>query len=155
MHIKLIKAKAFQAINMDDYFDLGDFEFPITTSAENAQLWFNRGLLWIYGFNHEEAMACFDFALEADPNCAMAHWGRAYAVGPNYNMHWEKFDETQRALALAAGHEAAKAGVALADQVSPWEADMLRAVTKRFPQPDIADLEVLEAWNGEVAGRMR
>ena len=35
-----------------------------------------------YGFNHEEAVRCFERAVEADPACAMAHWGIAYAIGP-------------------------------------------------------------------------
>ncbi len=155
MHMKLTKAKTDKKAKMDDYFDLGGFEFPITTENEDAQLWFNRGLLWTYGFNHAEAIACFERALEADPNCAMAYWGRAYAAGPNYNMPWALFDEAQRAKALKRGHEAAKAGAALADKVTSWEAGLLRALTKRFPQPDITDIATMEAWNAEFADDMR
>lgn len=57
-----------------DYYDLGTFSRPVTTSSAQAQLWFDRGLAWAYGFNHEEAVACFE-AAAADPGCAMAHWG--------------------------------------------------------------------------------
>ena len=68
---------------MDDgYYDLGTYSRPITTSSADAQLWFDRGLIWTYGYNHEEAIVCFETALEHDPQCAMAHWGIAYAVGP-------------------------------------------------------------------------
>jgi len=42
-----------------DYFDLGDYSFPVTTNSEDAQLWFDRGLMWIYGYNHEEAIFLF------------------------------------------------------------------------------------------------
>ena len=59
------------------YFDLGDFERTITTTSDEAQVWFNRGLNWTYGYNHAEAIACFDKALEHDPECAMAQWGKA------------------------------------------------------------------------------
>ena len=31
-----------------DYFDLGDYSFPVTTNSKDAQLWFDRGLMWIY-----------------------------------------------------------------------------------------------------------
>ncbi len=48
--------------------------------------------MWTYAFNHEEAVACFHKAADADPGCAMAHWGIAYALGPNYNKPWEAFD---------------------------------------------------------------
>ena len=53
--------------------------------AENAQQWFDRGLAWVYGYNHEKAIVCFEQALKEDPACAMARWGIAYAIGPNYN----------------------------------------------------------------------
>lgn len=39
----------------NEYFDLGSFERQVTTSSEEAQIWFNRGLIWCYAFNHEEA----------------------------------------------------------------------------------------------------
>jgi tetratricopeptide (TPR) repeat protein len=77
---------------MSDYFDLGGYERRVTTSSAEAQVWFTRGLVWAYGFNHEEAAACFERAIEADPDCALAHWGLAYALGPNYNKPWEAFD---------------------------------------------------------------
>ena len=37
-------------------------------------------------FNHDEAVRSFEKALKADANLAMAHWGIAYALGPNYNL---------------------------------------------------------------------
>ena len=72
----------------DDYYNLGSYSLPVTTQIEAAQTWFDRGLIWTYGFNHEEAIACFKKATEADPDCAMAWWGIAYAAGPNYNFPW-------------------------------------------------------------------
>lgn len=38
---------------MHDYYDLGSHSMPVTTDVADAQTWFNRGLLWTYGFNHE------------------------------------------------------------------------------------------------------
>ena len=72
-----------------DYYDLGAYTRKVTTAVPEAQLWFDRGLNWCFGFNHEEAIACFEKALERDPACAMAHWGIAYAAGPNYNLPWD------------------------------------------------------------------
>ena len=65
------------------YFNLGSYTKPITTSSPTAQIWFDRGLVWTYAFNHEEAIVCFQKAIETDPECALAHWGIAYAIGPN------------------------------------------------------------------------
>ncbi|MEO0370993.1 MAG: tetratricopeptide repeat protein [Pseudomonadota bacterium] len=140
---------------MDDYFDLGGFSFPVTTNSAEAQTWFDRGLLWTFGFNHKEAVDCFERAIAADEHCAMAHWGRGYAAGPNYNMEWEHFDERGRAKALAVGHAASQAGFALAEQVSDWEAALLRALPKRFPQAELTDLEVMDSWNRTFADAMR
>ena len=49
------------------------------------------GILWTYGYNHEEAVTCFERAIDADPQCAMAHWGAGYAF-LNYNMPWDLFE---------------------------------------------------------------
>ncbi|BFO18849.1 hypothetical protein SHKM778_52370 [Streptomyces sp. KM77-8] len=91
---------------MDDYYDLGDHRRPVTTASAEAQLWFDRGLIWTYAFNHEEAVACFERAAEADPDCAMAYWGIAYALGPNYNKPWEAFDGDELAHTVARTHTA-------------------------------------------------
>jgi len=87
------------------HYDVGVVQRDVTTSSADAQLWFDRGLGLTYGFNHEEAIVCFEMAAAADPQCAMAHWGKAYALGPNYNdveMPPEKTAAANEALALAA-----------------------------------------------------
>lgn len=68
-----------------DYYDLGGLHYKATTESQEAQLWFDRGLAMCYGFNHEEAVRCFEKAVVADPGMAMAFWGIAYAWGPNIN----------------------------------------------------------------------
>jgi len=65
------------------YYDLGIYGRGVTTASAEAQRWFDRGLVWVYAYNHERAIVCFRNALAADSNCAMAHWGIAYAIGPN------------------------------------------------------------------------
>ena len=62
-----------------EYFDLGGYSLPVTTTSEEAQTWFDRGLGWTYGYNHEEAVECFRKAIAADPACGMAYWGLAFA----------------------------------------------------------------------------
>ena len=43
---------------MSEYYDLGDYSRHISTASPDAQLWFDRGLLWTYGYHHEEAVVC-------------------------------------------------------------------------------------------------
>src|SRR5690349_6914544 len=63
-----------QGGHMDYPYDVGSYSRKVTTTSADAQVWFDRGLNWCYGYHHEEAVACFEKALEFDPNCAMAHW---------------------------------------------------------------------------------
>ena len=76
-----------------DRFNLGAYRRPISTRSAETQCWFDIGLKWCYGFNHEEGIKCFEWALESDPECAMVHWGIAYAAGPFYNLTWKEHGE--------------------------------------------------------------
>ena len=46
--------------------DLGDYHRPTETPSPQAQIWFDRGMVWSYAFNHEEAIRCFERALRLD-----------------------------------------------------------------------------------------
>ena len=81
-----LRAQQQNAASADPpYYDLGGLHYEVTTDSAKAQTWFDRGLVMCYGFNHEEAVRCFEKALAADPGMPMALWGIAYAWGPNIN----------------------------------------------------------------------
>ena len=139
---------------MDDYpYDLGPYTREITTASRAAQIWFSRGLNWCFGFHHEEAIHCFEAALAADPDCAMAHWGIAYALGPNYNFPWEMRDPDTKTSSLARAYDATQAAVALADGVTAPERALIQALPARFPQRD--PIEDQRPWNDAFADAMR
>ncbi|MDG1170006.1 MAG: hypothetical protein P8N14_12485 [Sulfitobacter sp.] len=138
---------------MDYLYDLGRFSRIITTQDALAQQWFDRGLNWIYGFNHKEAIVCFQHAAAADPTCAMAHWGQAYAAGPNYNMPWVLYDSKGRAEALAEAYDATQAALAQIGHVTPAEAALITALTARYPQRDPVD--DMAPWDAAFADAMR
>ena len=52
---------------MDYPYNLGSYGRKVTTASADAQRWFDRGLNWCFGYHHEEAVACFEKALAADP----------------------------------------------------------------------------------------
>ena len=116
---------------------LGDVHHPTSTKNPEAQSFFDQGLALIYAFNHEEALRSFQHAAEIDPQCAMAYWGIALAVGPNYNdpepdMNREKmaWDAVQHGLQLASGGP-------------PEERAYLEALATRYsiePKPDLKQL---------------
>ena len=130
---------------MEYPYDLGAYTRKITTSSPDAQRWFDRGLNWCFGFHHEEAVACFEKALLADLNCAMAHWGVAYATGPNYNFPWEMQDDNIKATNLARAFDAAQAALALVGGVTAAERALIQALPTRFPQRD--PVEDQKPWN--------
>lgn len=138
---------------MDSYYDLGPYSSPVSTSDPQAQLWFDRGLIWTYGYNHQEAVVCFRRALEHDPDCAMAWWGVAYAAGPNYNMPWHLFDDAGRAEALATAHEAATEALKRMEGTTPPERALIQAIQARYPQAELAD--DMHQWNHDFADAMR
>ena len=119
---------------MSDYFDLGTYAREVTTESAHARLWFNRGLVWAYAFNHEEAAACFERAIEADPGCALAHWGLAYALGPNYNKPWEAFDEADLSASVSSAFTASRAAIEAAAE--PVERALARALAARYPRAE-------------------
>ena len=135
------------------YYDVDVYSRPVTTSSAEAQLWFDRGLIWTYGYNHEEAAECFRKALEHDPDCAMAQWGLAYAVGPNYNMPWDHFDPDGKAKALADAYDATAAALALVDKITPPERALIEALPARYPQREPIDEQ--SPWNDAYADAMR
>ncbi|MGW3986308.1 hypothetical protein [Streptomyces sp. NPDC004830] len=138
---------------MGDYYDLGTHSRPVTTTSPEAQLWFDRGLLWTYGFHHEEAVACFEKAAEADLGCAMAYWGIAYALGPNYNKPWEAFDGDELVRTVDRTHAAVERAHEAAARATPVERALIEALRARYPQAEAAaDCSV---WNEPYANAMR
>ncbi|RHZ55826.1 uncharacterized protein CDV56_107684 [Aspergillus thermomutatus] len=114
-----------------DYaFDLGKFGRRITTCNPDAQVWFNRGLIWAYGFNHKESAVCFEQAITHDESCAMAYWGLAYALGPNYNQPWELLGADLNIVVQRTYHAAQKAQ-SLAANATPMEQALISAIQDR------------------------
>ena len=138
---------------MSDYYDLGNHRRTISTSSPEAQIWFDRGLNWTYAFNHEEAIRCFLTAIELDPACPMAHWGVAYAVGPNYNKEWDAFDEVDLVESVETAYAEARKAATLLETATPAERALITALQSRYPSatPD----DDCAPWNEDYAEAMR
>ena len=111
---------------------LGDLHHPVSTTNPEAQKFFDQGMRLIYAFNHEEAAGSFQRAAELDPKMAMAFWGLAEAVGPNYNDPADP-DRYKKA------HEAIAKAESLAANASPSEKAYIAAMAVRFPEDPAAD----------------
>jgi tetratricopeptide (TPR) repeat protein len=138
-------------------FDLGTYHKSVTTTSESAQKWFDRGLIWTYGFNHEEAIKCFQRAIAEDDNCALAFWGLAYASGPNYNKPWEFFDEEDFLATVKKADTAAKDARLRGTSASLLEQALVEALQSRYPS-DLSrkyDQDDSKAWNQSYADAMQ
>ncbi|NNE24678.1 MAG: hypothetical protein HKN11_18920 [Rhizobiales bacterium] len=138
---------------MDDYFNLGTYARSVSTASEDAGRWFNRGLIWCYAFCHEEALRCFDKAIDHDPGFAMAHWGIAYAAGPYYNKQWVRFEALELAETITRTYAASRQALALEDGASEVERALIEALALRFQAAEPVD--DLDAWNDDYADAMR
>src|SRR5262245_35554022 len=108
---------------------LSDLNHPVSTKNPEAQKFFDQGLALIYAFNHEEARRSFEQAAKLDPKMAMAQWGIALAVGPNYNE--SQIDPERLAAARRALEKAGELGAGASEK----ERDYVAALTKRFHIP--------------------
>lgn len=122
------------------YENLGNWQHKVSTQAPLAQRYFDQGLRLAYAFQHDEAIRSFLAAAEIDPNCAMAHWGAALALGPNYNQGLEP-DRAARAL------EELRAAQRLADGASPSEKRYIEALARRYTdKPDVVRASLDRAY---------
>src|SRR6516164_10397566 len=116
---------------------LGEVHHPVSTKNREAQQFFDQGLKFVYGFNHDEARRSFQRAAELDPKLAMAHWGVALTLGPNYNLPVDP--ERERA-----GYDAVQRAVALKEGASEPERAYIDALVVRYSNDPNVDLHALD-----------
>ncbi|MDJ0601243.1 MAG: hypothetical protein QNJ37_20665 [Crocosphaera sp.] len=109
--------------------NLGNHHHEITTSSPVAQQYFDQGLIFVYGFNHQEAYLSFQEAAKLDPYCAMCYAGMALALGPNINAPMDK-------KAMPTAYENIEKAHQLSKNASPKEQAYIEALRQRYsPQP--------------------
>lgn len=125
---------------------MGDLHFPISTKNELVQKYFNQGMTLAYGFNHAEAARSFYYATKLDSTCAMAYWGYAYVLGPNYNAGMES-DSYERA------YSAIQKAVKLSEQnTTEKEKALIQAMAKRYVKEPVDDRHELDESYSEAMG---
>lgn len=141
--------------DIDEYpYNLGLFGRTITTTSPEAQIWFNRGLVWAYSFNHKESIVCFQQALVHDQSCVMAYWGLAYSYGPNYNQPWNFFGNNLASV-VQKTYRAARKAMALSTNASPVEQALAKALSFRYQSDKPPSMEQLAAQNIAYADAMK
>lgn len=126
---------------------LGNVHHPVSAKNKEAQQFFDQGLKLVYGFNHDEARRSFMRAAELDPKLAMAHWGVALTLGPNYNLPVDP--ERERA-----GYDAVQRAVALKQNASEPERAYIDALTVRYSNDPSVDLHALDRAYKDAMGKL-
>src|SRR5437763_2611101 len=117
--------------------NLGAHHHAVTTASKEAPRYFDQGLTLCFAFNHAEAIRSFQEAARLDANCAMAHWGIAFAYGANINMPMP--DE-----AVPKAYAALQKAQELAPKATANEQAYIAALAKRYadkPTKDRAPLD--------------
>ena len=113
--------------------NLGEHHFRITTNHPQAQVYFDQGVRLLYAFNHPEAHRSFREAARLDPDCAMAYWGQAMALGPNIN------DPMPDSVRTLNAYEAAEKAGLITSRVSKKEKALIKAIQTRQQEDTGAD----------------
>jgi tetratricopeptide (TPR) repeat protein len=108
---------------------LGRHSRKVQTTAATAQHYFDQGLMFMFAYNHDEAVRAFRQAADLDPGCGMAYWGIALASGMNYND--PSFTPEKAKLASEAF---AKAREKAAGETAANKA-LIDALAARYPDP--------------------
>ncbi len=64
---------------------IGGYGRPVSGASIEAQDWYDQGVRYTYGFNHDQAAACFARAALASPESPMVWWGLAHALSVDIN----------------------------------------------------------------------
>jgi hypothetical protein len=133
-----LAAESSQAPGIPLLPGLGAHTRPITTKSPQAQKYFDQGMNLLFGFAHGASQRSFQEAARLDPECAMAHWGIAMAVGPHINfplvpppsaeLAWKELQLAQKYAANA----------------RPVERALIEALGKRYVQAQPEDRSPLD-----------
>lgn len=112
---------------------MGTLHYPVTTASPKAQQFFDQGLTLVYAFNHGEALRSFKEAVKLDEKCAMAYWGIAMVLGPNYNASLDpsKLNDINNAISNAQRYAVA---------TTEKEQGLVAALAQHFPKTETKDM---------------
>ena len=119
-------------------YNLGEYHHKITTDVQDAQIFFDQGLILAYAFNHAEAYRSFKEAARLDPSCAMCYWGQALVLGPNINAGMDPEDVPE-------AYAAVRQALELSPGASEKEQAFIQALAKRYQAEAVEDRSRLDA----------
>lgn len=129
-----MRGKSYQAPIFEN---IGNYRMDVTFTSKEAKQFFDQGMIFTYGYNHGEAARSFREAIRLDSSFAMAYWGLAYTLGPNYNAPLDpaSIDEILWATDKATDYK---------EGLTDWEAGLIEASMLKYTLVnDEPDLEAI------------
>ena len=115
-----------QTNNISPLTGWGNYKWPIKTTSDSAQFYFNQGINMYYAFHIIEARASFAKVTELDPQSAMGWWALALSYGPNIN----DFGYSAPPDALSAARKAQS----LSNAYTPKEKALIYSINTRYSE---------------------
>ncbi len=136
-------------------YNLGAYFNSINTTGNEQDIWLNRAMIWLFGFDLEMSFRCFRRAAELDPNYAMAYWGMAYTSGIYYNKPWARMQKDELVDKLQRTYQYSREAKQKSEFASDWQVMMIDALQARYQSPTPVDFAQYERWNDDYADEMR
>jgi tetratricopeptide (TPR) repeat protein len=128
---------------------MGSYHHPIDTSRQEAQRFFDQGLVLYYGLNPDEAIRSFERAADLDPASPMPWWGISLSLGRNYNR-------PEQVSLQRAAYQALQTALDLAKGAPENERDYVTALAARYSDDPNADYGTLAvAYKNAMGDLMR
>ena len=124
----------------------GTHSRPISTNSPEAQLFFDQGIRFAWGFFFPESIASYQEAARLDPTHPMPYWGMAHAMGPNPNSRYARMPDDP----FGEGFKAITKARSLAENANDYERDLINSLyvlydKKTNPDNDKRDVAYLNA----------
>lgn len=114
--------------------NMGSYTLDIMAESKFASQFVTQGVIMANAFNHGEAARSFREAIRIDSTCAMAYWGLAYVLGPNYNTNSDQGEKSEITSAV-------QKAIKYSEGASEWEKELIRVLSLKFPQNSETDEE--------------
>ena len=116
---------------------LEGLNFEVSSEKDSVKAYVNQGLMLSHAFNHAEAARSFYEAIRLDSTCAIAYWGFALVLGPNYNAAMEKAH-------IPRAYDASQKALSYAHSASLKEQALIKALSKRYKLQNSSDRASLD-----------
>ena len=142
-------------VNTEHPYNLGAYFDSINKTSKEPEIWMNRGMVWLFGFDLEMSFRCFKRAAELNSNYALAYWGMAYTSGVYYNKPWARMQKDELVEKLQRSYHYSREAKQKIAFASDWQAMMIDALQARYQSPTPVVFAHYERWNDDYADAMR